>query len=88
VECLGACVNAPMVQINKDFFEDLTADSFNEILEAFARGEEPRPGPQNGRQFSAPRSGPTTLTDPAVCAPRAGQSAGAAEAGNKSGETE
>jgi NADH-quinone oxidoreductase subunit E len=61
VECLGACVNAPMVQIFADTYEDLTPESFEKILDAFARGEKPKPGPQNGRQFSAPIGGSTTL---------------------------
>jgi len=63
VECLGACTNAPMVQIGKDFYEDLTADSFSGILDAFARGEVPRPGPQNGRFASEPKSGLSSLTE-------------------------
>ncbi|TYO90080.1 NADH-quinone oxidoreductase subunit NuoE [Oceanicella actignis] len=64
VECLGACANAPMVQIGKDFYEDLTAESFAAILDAFARGEVPRPGPQNGRFAAEPKGGPTTLIIP------------------------
>jgi NADH-quinone oxidoreductase subunit E len=62
VECLGGCVNAPMVQIGADTYEDLTAESFEKILDAIARGEKPEPGPQNGRHFSAPLGGDTTLT--------------------------
>jgi NADH-quinone oxidoreductase subunit E len=62
VECLGACVNAPMVQINYDFYEDLTADSLENILMQLTIGKEPEPGPQIDRQFSAPVGGPTTLT--------------------------
>src|SRR5215468_8327701 len=62
VECLGACVNAPMVQIGKDTYEDLTPESFEKVLDAVARGDPPKPGPQNGRQFSAPLNGDTTLT--------------------------
>ena len=62
VECLGACVNAPMVLIGSDTYEDLTAESFEKILDALARGETPTPGPQNGRHFSAPLGGDTTLT--------------------------
>jgi NADH-quinone oxidoreductase subunit E len=61
VECLGACVNAPMVQINYDYFEDLTPDSFRTILEKLKTGVAVKPGPQNNRQFSAPASGPKTL---------------------------
>lgn len=63
VECLGACVNAPMVQIWKDTYEDLTPETFEKVLDAFAAGNAPKPGPQNGRQFSAPLGGPTTLLD-------------------------
>jgi NADH-quinone oxidoreductase subunit E len=62
VECLGACANAPMAQIGKDYYEDLTTETFAGILEAFARGEVPRPGPQNGRFSSEPIDGPTSLT--------------------------
>ncbi len=66
VECLGACVNAPMVQINYDFYEDLTPDSFTRILDEMAAGRMPKPGPQIDRQFAAPVGGPTTLTDSAL----------------------
>ena len=62
VECLGACVNAPMVQINKDYYEDLTPESFEKILDALAAGKTPKPGPQIDRQLSAPVGGPTTLS--------------------------
>jgi NADH-quinone oxidoreductase subunit E len=61
VECLGACANAPMVQINDDNFEDLTADSMGAILDALAAGQTPRAGPQIDRQTSCPEGGPTTL---------------------------
>ena len=61
VECLGACVNAPVVQINADYYEDLTAESFEKVLDAFAAGRTPNPGPQVDRQLSAPVGGPTTL---------------------------
>lgn len=61
VECLGGCVNAPVVQINDDFYEDLDEASMNKVLDAFRRGEVPRPGPQVDRQTSAPIGGPTTL---------------------------
>ena len=61
VECLGACVNAPMVQINDDNYEDLTFDSTTAILEALARGEQPKPGPQVDRFLAAPVGGPTVL---------------------------
>jgi len=66
VECLGACVNAPMAQINYDFYEDLTPESFNRILDELAAGRAPKPGPQVDRQLSAPIGGLTTLTDPAL----------------------
>jgi NADH-quinone oxidoreductase subunit E len=61
VECLGACANAPMVQINDHNYEDLTEESMSAILDALARGETPKPGPQIDRQTSAPVGGPTTL---------------------------
>jgi NADH-quinone oxidoreductase subunit E len=61
VECLGACANAPMVQINDDNYEDLTEASMGAILDALARGETPKPGPQIDRQTSCPEGGPSTL---------------------------
>ena len=61
VECLGACVNAPMVQVNDDFYEDLTADTFERLLEDLRHGRNVMTGPQNGRQASAPEGGPTVL---------------------------
>ena len=61
VECLGACVNAPMVLIGSDTYEDLTAQSFEKLLDELAAGRKPKPGPQIDRQFSAPVGGPTTL---------------------------
>ena len=61
VECLGACVNAPMVLIWNDTYEDLTAASFNKVLDEFGAGRKPKPGPQIDRQLSAPVGGPTTL---------------------------
>jgi len=64
VECLAACVNAPVVQINKDYYEDLTPESLEKILKDLKARREVTPGPQNGRQASAPLGGPTTLTDP------------------------
>ncbi|WP_417672376.1 NADH-quinone oxidoreductase subunit NuoE [Roseibium sp.] len=63
VECLGACVNAPMVQIFKDTYEDLTPDSFNKLIDDIAAGKEVTPGPQNGRRFSMPEGGQTSLTE-------------------------
>ncbi|MEC9201796.1 MAG: NADH-quinone oxidoreductase subunit NuoE [Pseudomonadota bacterium] len=61
VECLGACVNAPMVQINDDFYEDLTAEWFEKILLDLKRGDTVIPGPQTSRQASEPEGGRTVL---------------------------
>ncbi|WP_425039564.1 NADH-quinone oxidoreductase subunit E [Primorskyibacter sp. S187A] len=63
VECLGACANAPMAQIGKDYYEDLTAERFGEIIDALAKGEAPTPGPQNGRYAAEPLMGLTSLTE-------------------------
>jgi NADH-quinone oxidoreductase subunit E len=68
VECLGACVNAPMVQIWKDTYEDLTPETFTRILDDFAAGRSVTPGPQNGRQLSAPMGALTSLTDKSLYA--------------------
>src|ERR1700681_1939330 len=68
VECLGACVNAPMVLVWKDTYEDLTKESFGKVLDGFTNGKPAKPGPQIDRHFSAPVGGPTTLTDPALYA--------------------
>lgn len=63
VECLGACVNAPVLQVNDDFYEDLDAASTERLLQALKRGEPPPPpGSVTGRQTSAPAAGPNTLT--------------------------
>ena len=61
VECLGACVNAPIVQVNDDFYEDLDAASLGGLLDALARGEKPADGSARGRQMSAPETGQKTL---------------------------
>lgn len=63
VECLGSCSNAPMAQIGKDYYEDLTADSFTGLLDKLAAGETPVPGPQNGRYAAEPLGGVTTLKE-------------------------
>jgi len=63
VECLGACVNAPMLQIGKDFYEDLDGPKTEKLLEGFRRGQKPIPGPQNGRRSSEPIGGATTLKE-------------------------
>jgi NADH-quinone oxidoreductase E subunit len=62
VECLGACVNAPIVRINDDYYEDLDPDRTLAILDSISRGAAPPPGSQTGRKTSAPASGPTTLS--------------------------
>ena len=61
VECLGACVNAPMVQINDDFYEDLTAASFEQLLQDLRDGKAVDTGPQNSRHGSEPEGGLTVL---------------------------
>ena len=66
VECLGACVNAPMALIWKDTYEDLTKENFGKVLDGFTSGHPPKPGPQIDRQFSAPVGGPTTLNTAAA----------------------
>jgi NADH-quinone oxidoreductase subunit E len=64
VECLGACVNAPMAMINDYYFEDLTASDMNQIIDDFAAGKTPKPGTRVDRVNSAPEGGALTLTDP------------------------
>jgi NADH-quinone oxidoreductase subunit E len=63
VECLGACCNAPMVQINDDYYEDLTPDLLIKLMDDLAAGRPVKPGPQNGRVSSEPEGGATTLQD-------------------------
>jgi NADH-quinone oxidoreductase E subunit len=63
VECLGACVNAPMVQINDDYYEDLTPEIMTQILDDLKSGKQPKKGPQNGRQGSCPCTGPNVLKE-------------------------
>ena len=63
VECMGACANAPMAQIGKDYYEDLTADKLRDLIARFSKGEVPVPGPQNGRYAAEPLSGLTSLKD-------------------------
>jgi NADH-quinone oxidoreductase subunit E len=64
VECMGACANAPMAAINDYYYEDLTPESFETLLDDFAAGKKPRPGSAIGRQGSAPEGGSIALTDP------------------------
>ena len=63
VECLGSCSNAPMAQVGKDYYEDLTTGSFADLIDRLAAGEVPVPGPQNGRYAAEPLSGLTSLTE-------------------------
>ena len=63
VECLGACSNAPMAAINDYYYEDLTVETFDAILDEFAAGKPRAPGSAIGRQGSAPEGGPLTLSD-------------------------
>ena len=63
VECLGSCANAPMAQIGKDYYEDLTAERMGEIIDELAAGKVPTPGPQNGRYAAEPLGGLTSLKD-------------------------
>ena len=63
VECLGACANAPMAQIGKDYYEDLTKESLSQLIDDMAAGKVPTPGPQNGRYAAEPKSGLTSLTE-------------------------
>lgn len=66
VECLGACANAPMVQINDDYYEDLTAENFAKLLDDLAAGRPVTVGSQTGRLNAAPEGGPRVLTDPTL----------------------
>lgn len=66
VECLGACSNAPMAMINDQYYEDLTVESFDKLLDEFAAGRTPAPGSVIGRQGAAPEGGPLVLSDPSL----------------------
>jgi NADH-quinone oxidoreductase subunit E len=74
VECLGACVNAPILQVDDDFYEDMDAAKVADLLAALRRGERPKPGSMSGRQTSAPEGGPTTLTTQPTTPPTAMES--------------
>ena len=63
VECMGGCVNAPILAVDDDYYEDLDYESTVKLIEALKRGERPKPGSVIGRQTSAPVGGPTTLID-------------------------
>jgi NADH-quinone oxidoreductase subunit E len=62
VECIGACVNAPVLQVDDDFYEDMDAEKTKSLIAALREGSPPPPGSMIGRQTSAPVSGPNTLT--------------------------
>ena len=66
VECLGVCANAPLIQVGKDTYEDLTPVLLEKVIDSLAQGGHPRPGSQTGRRDSCPAGGPTTLKDPAL----------------------
>ncbi len=67
VECLGACVNAPMLQVGSDFYEDLDGPSTEKLIADFRDGKTPKPGPQNGRRVSSePEGGALSLNDPSL----------------------
>ena len=66
VECLGACANAPMAQINDYYYEDLTPESLGQIIDDFRAGKAPKPGSYAGRHTSEPAGGALTLTDPSL----------------------
>ena len=66
VECLGACVNAPMLQIGKDFYEDLDGPKTEQLIADLKAGKPLKPGPANGRRSSEPEGGATSLTDPSL----------------------
>ncbi|MEM9127573.1 MAG: NADH-quinone oxidoreductase subunit NuoE [Pseudomonadota bacterium] len=70
VECLGSCTNAPMAQIGKDYYEDLTVETFGRILDDLSMGKVPEPGPQNGRYAAEPLSGLTSLVEHDAGKPR------------------
>ena len=76
VECMGACVNAPMVQVNKDYYEDSDARKLRGAPGCVQARPRAEAGPQNGRQCSAPASGPKTLTDPSIYKSKNGGNAG------------
>jgi NADH-quinone oxidoreductase subunit E len=73
VECLGACCNAPMAQINDYYYEDLTPESLAQIIDDFRTGKTPKPGSYIGRKSSEPVGGLTSLTDPALYEGAAGK---------------
>ena len=90
VECMGACTNAPMAQIGKDYYEDLTAEKLRELIDRFSNGEVPVPGPQNGRYASEPLGGadqPEGIRQRPDAIQRLGASGGGPAAIRSSGST-
>ena len=89
VECLGACVNAPMVQINDDYYEDLDYQRMGQLIDSLSRGETPKIGSQIGRKGSQALSGPTTLLEPpkVIAVPKAAPKKAAAKAKAYKAET-
>src|SRR3954454_15172287 len=83
VECLGACVNAPILQVDDDFYEDMDAEKVTELLAALRRGERPAPGSMAGRLASAPEGGPETLTTLQFAPPMGEQPMRAAPMGDR-----
>jgi len=83
VECLGACVNAPMMQINDDYYEDLDSDTTEKILKTLKSGGRPKPGSQIGRHTCEPAGGLTTLTGGAMPAKKVAKSKAADKATDK-----
>lgn len=79
VECLGACTNAPMAQIGKDYYEDLSNQRFGEVIEDLRNGSAPSPGPQNGRFSVEPSLGLTTLLAGEGVSPSSNESVSLAE---------
>jgi NADH-quinone oxidoreductase subunit E len=63
VECLGACVNAPMMQVNDDYFEDLNINKTEEIIQSLLKDKMPKPGSAKNRKSTAPEKGKTTLLE-------------------------
>ena len=63
VECLGACINAPMMQVNEDYYEDLDKDKTENIINQILKGEKPKPGSYRGRKNSEPENNRKTLMD-------------------------
>ncbi|MEI8394622.1 MAG: NADH-quinone oxidoreductase subunit NuoE [Rhodospirillaceae bacterium] len=79
VECAGACVNAPVVAIGDDYYEDLDGPAIIAIIDQLERGEQPTPGSQIGRRGSCPQNGPTTMTSQSAISAKAADAGGLAD---------